>query len=70
MRIENAKIVSFLKFVEVLRILKMLTNFKNKIRYREKLTIEWKYLMQKRTCKILLVEENSILMSAEPTLAC
>jgi len=48
----------------------MLTNFKNKIRYREKLTIEWKYLMQKRTCKILLVEENSILMSAEPTLAC
>jgi len=48
----------------------MLTNFKNKIRYREKLTIEWKYLMQKRTCEILLVEENSILMSAEPTLAC
>jgi len=48
----------------------MLTNFKNKIRYREKLTIKWKYLMQKRTCKILLLEENSILMSAEPTLAC
>jgi len=31
---------------EFLRILKMLMNFKNKIRYREKLQTGWKSLMQ------------------------
>ena len=46
----------------------MLMNFRNKIRYREKLD-----RMENFDANVLIrsvLEENSIVLSAEPTLAC
>jgi len=52
---------------EFLRISKMSMNFKNKIRYREKLKIGWKSLMQTYYCNV--IEENNIVTSAN-TVTC
>jgi len=41
-------------------------NFKNKIRYREKIIDR----IRTNTIRFIVSEENSIVMSAEPTLAC
>jgi len=67
----ECKFYEFLKnyrINEILWILNMLMNFRNKIRYREKLD-----RMENFDANVLIrsvLEENNIVLSAEPTLAC
>jgi len=46
-----------------------LINFKNRIRYREKITYKME-IFDANVLIRLVIEENSIVMSAQPTLAC
>ena len=59
--------LNFVEFTNFLRILKMLMSFKNKIRYRE-ITARTE-IFDANVLIQLVIEENSIVMSEESTLA-